>query len=196
MKRIKEIDMNTVENWDKYYTQEQLQAHFERQDTFDLLSYMMGYIGKHDTILDVATGSGRITRVLIESGGLSPDNISVTDFCENSVKFVKDKFRGLKEAFVSNIYNIEKDVASYDIVIACEILEHLTEPKIALEGLIKLAKKRVIVSVPNKNSIDTEYHIWSFDENGLHSLLSFGYRVKVIETLDKKHLVGIIDIGD
>ena len=195
MKRIKEIDMNTIENWNKYYTPEQLQAHFERQDTFDLLTYMMGYIEKNDTILDVATGSGRIVNGLVNAIS-SPTDISVIDFCENAVNFVKNKFPGLKEAFVSDIYSIARESESYDVVIACEILEHLLEPKMALNELLRLAKKKVIVTCPNKNAIDCEYHLWSFDENDLHALLSFGYRVKVIKTTDGKHLVGIIEKGE
>ena len=52
--------------------------------------------------------------------------------------------------YVDSIYNIDSNDNNYDLVIACEVLEHLEEPEIALSELFRISNKYVLISVPNE----------------------------------------------
>lgn len=51
---------------------------------------------------------------------------------------------------LGDIYHIGQQVASWDVVIASEVLEHLHEPRAALIELKRVAKRYVLLSVPNE----------------------------------------------
>jgi 2-polyprenyl-3-methyl-5-hydroxy-6-metoxy-1,4-benzoquinol methylase len=51
---------------------------------------------------------------------------------------------------VESIYNSNHPDISFDIVVACEVLEHLEEPEKALLRLIQASKKYLLLSVPRE----------------------------------------------
>lgn len=51
---------------------------------------------------------------------------------------------------IKSIYALDPLVDSSDTVICCEVLEHLTDPAAAIKKLVSIARKDLIVSVPNE----------------------------------------------
>ena len=52
--------------------------------------------------------------------------------------------------FVRSIYELEADRDAADLIVCCEVLEHLEEPEKALEALARATKKDLIISVPRE----------------------------------------------
>ena len=49
-----------------------------------------------------------------------------------------------------SIYDLQADIDSADLIVCCEVLEHLERPEDGLKVLQRVAKKHVIVSVPRE----------------------------------------------
>jgi len=56
---------------------------------------------------------------------------------------------------VRSIYELRPEVDSADLVVCCEVLEHLEDPRAALEQLQSIAHRHLILSVPREP-------LWSF----------------------------------
>lgn len=89
------------------------------------------------------------------------EGISVrgSDFSEKVITMAQDNARdkGLSDGLfqVMNIYDLDPGRDSADLLVCCEVLEHLENPERALEVLKATARKDVILSVPREP-------IWSF----------------------------------
>ena len=58
---------------------------------------------------------------------------------------------GIPPSFkVSSIYDLKPDEDSAELIVCCEVLEHLDRPDLAIELLSRLAKPYLIVSVPRE----------------------------------------------
>ncbi|WP_209537474.1 class I SAM-dependent methyltransferase [Billgrantia sulfidoxydans] len=77
-----------------------------------------------------------------------------SDFSDKVISLAKEnaKSAGLPtEKFSTrSIYEINNDEDSAELVVCCEVLEHLEDPKSGLEALHRVANKYVIVSVPRE----------------------------------------------
>jgi glycosyltransferase involved in cell wall biosynthesis len=61
---------------------------------------------------------------------------------------------------------------SCDCVVLAELLEHLENPFPVLQEARRVARKKIVVTVPYKLERDTGEHLWSFNEQGLTNVLS------------------------
>jgi hypothetical protein len=83
------------------------------------------------------------------------------------------EYEHLLDYHESNIYNLSSfPVNSKELVICTEVLEHLTEYKLAFSNLLQLTDKTLIVGVPYKHSFNhpgppPEGHcnFWDLGEN-------------------------------
>lgn len=76
------------------------------------------------------------------------------DFSHNVIDIAKENAikQGLSPSFFEtrSIYDLDKAQDSADLVVCCEVLEHLDDPEAGLRALQKVAKKNLIVSVPQE----------------------------------------------
>jgi len=49
-----------------------------------------------------------------------------------------------------SIYDLEPDCDSADLIVCCEVLEHLENPEAGLQALQNIASKHIIISVPSE----------------------------------------------
>jgi 2-polyprenyl-3-methyl-5-hydroxy-6-metoxy-1,4-benzoquinol methylase len=123
-----------------------------------------------------------------------------SDFSRNVIEIARENAlkRGLPQSLFApprSIYDLDADQDSADLVVCCEVLEHLENPEAALMALQRLNMQYLIVSVPREplwrslNLLRGKYvmrwgntpgHIQHWSKNGFIELVS-GY-FEVIET--------------
>jgi ubiquinone/menaquinone biosynthesis C-methylase UbiE len=102
---------------------------------------------KLDSILDVGCGEG-ITLFNFEKEGIGKKLYGI-DYSDDALKIGK-KIHPHLNLRKGDIYDIEEKDGSFDLVMATEVLEHLDNPEKALQELIRVSKKYVMLSVPNE----------------------------------------------
>ncbi|HEV8289718.1 MAG TPA: class I SAM-dependent methyltransferase [Candidatus Norongarragalinales archaeon] len=86
-----------------------------------------------------------------------------------------DYIRNAKTHFPSvnfKVADLYKYKTSADTVVMTEVLEHWFTPIDWLKNLNRLARKRVIVTVPNKNRVENPEHVLFLDHSNFESLLA------------------------
>ncbi len=98
-------------------------------------------------ILDVGCGEGfTLQRLRKENIGKHLEGV---DTLETAIEIGK-KLHPHLTLRKGNIYKLPYKDNSFDIVICSEVLEHLENPEKALQELIRVSKKHIVLSVPNE----------------------------------------------
>lgn len=97
-------------------------------------------------ILDAGCGEGYVSNFVQEKFNVPIDAFDTSEkvINEASSEFPKVRF------CVNSIYDSKIHDESYDLVICMEVLEHLEKPQKGVEELFRIARKYVLVSVPNE----------------------------------------------
>jgi 2-polyprenyl-3-methyl-5-hydroxy-6-metoxy-1,4-benzoquinol methylase len=99
------------------------------------------------SVLEIGVGEGFLSGFLSER---FPDvEFSGVDLNERDLALLAQKFPRIKR-YCANIYDLSALPGGYDLIICAEVLEHVDEPERALEQIVKLAPKRVILTVPHE----------------------------------------------
>lgn len=81
-------------------------------------------------------------------------NAKGTDISENAINIARDNAgkSGIKELIFQkkSIYNLTAEADSAELVVCCEVLEHLDEPEAGIANLSRIANPYLIVSVPRE----------------------------------------------
>ena len=130
---------------DKYETKNPLAQYLLRQ--FDNSIAELVNMAKPDTILEVGCGEGHVTDILLKN---STASIQAMDISQTIVDIAKQSIDSTRVDFQQfNIYDLaEKDIA--DLVVCCEVLEHLETPETGLLRLAEKAAPYAIISVPRE----------------------------------------------
>ena len=150
----------------------------------DLIDRLSAFIPHGATVLDVGAGSGIVTMLLRDAR----TDLSITpcDFSPVAVEHLKAC--GFHDAFVADAHWLPE--GKYDVVIATEMLEHVQFPSLVIKRMSENCTDMVIVSVPNKNAIDSHEHVWSFDKSDLIDLFSsVFFSVQIDTAREERHLV-------
>lgn len=100
-----------------------------------------------DSILDVGCGEG-ITLHNLAARNLGR-KLEGVDFLDTAIQIGRKEFPDLALQ-QGDIYNLSYKRNSFDLVLCNEVMEHLDNPKKALQELKSVSKKHIIVSVPNE----------------------------------------------
>jgi ubiquinone/menaquinone biosynthesis C-methylase UbiE len=100
-----------------------------------------------DSILDAGCGEGFTMNKLLENN--LAKKIEGIEYSNESVNFGKKLFPNLaiKQA---NIYELPYKDNAFDLIMCTEVLEHLEKPARALEEMLRVSKKYLVISVPNE----------------------------------------------
>ncbi len=102
---------------------------------------------KISNILDIGCGEGFLVSHL-------PKNIKYTGIDHNpeSIEIAKSAAYQQRETnfLVGNVYKLPFPDKQFDLITCLEVLEHLEAPEKALAEIKRMAKKYVILSVPNE----------------------------------------------
>jgi len=96
------------------------------------------------TVLEVGTGEGRLAEHLLRSGA-RPRRFVATDLSTERVGRDIDPLIEVREA---SAYDLPFDDRSFDLVVCCEVLEHLDTPSRGLAEVARVADRAVLISTP------------------------------------------------
>lgn len=161
------------EYYDKHHSGDKKITPIEKNRIISTINMIPNHV---NSILEVGCGDGRIVNQLIGKY----ENICGLDISKEGLKSVKTtKVKG-------SIENLPFQDNSFDIVMCCEVLEHLPYPiyNKALGELERVSKEYILISVPNNESLQSgmikcpqchcTYHIWrhlrSFNQKNVEYL--------------------------
>lgn len=114
------------------------------RDIRELVESVRGDIG---SACEIGCGEGYLTAFL-SSLGLSP--VRGCDFSEKIIRVARERNPGQGISYhVKSIYDIGR-AEKADLVVCCEVLEHLNDPDAALDRLHDVSRKYCLVSVPRE----------------------------------------------
>lgn len=132
--------------FDKYHSKNFI-VKWMMSNFFSCLDNMLAVVGEPEYILEAGCGEGEVTNFVSGKYGANC-KMEAFDVSERVIMEASKKNPNIKFS-TGDIYNISGQ-GGYDLVLCCEVLEHLKEPDKALEELIRVAKKYIIVSVPRE----------------------------------------------
>lgn len=185
MKRIHEKNINPVP-WSK----RRLEQQYKRGDRFSFTEDVAKFIEEDETILDVGAGGGTEIKLLRKMG--LKNKFDACDISPTSVDFLRSKSLNIGNCFVCDVLKgIDRPDNSYDIVTAFELIEHFEDPSVVVKELVRVARKKVIVSCPYKNSFRHRQHHWSIDINDIRAFNDGGHCEIMIGKDRTKYILAI-----
>ena len=169
---LKAENINTPGYWDGVYRQEWesgcVQGGNYHRDYAPIHDAVIGLIADGNSVLDIACGAGLLCRKIKQR--LPSTQVFGVDFAQYTIEKNQKEDRSLGVEY--RCLDIRNSLSSLDrkfeVVMMCEILEHLDEPeKIVQEalGLLK-AGGRFILTCPHNDEIPDPEHVgfWGHDE--------------------------------
>jgi SAM-dependent methyltransferase len=99
-------------------------------------------------IFEVGCGEGHITKVLLQR---TSAHIDAVDISETILDIARSNIDSPRVSFeCKNIYAIDGETRRAELVVCCEVLEHLDDPEHGLKILADAASPYAILSVPRE----------------------------------------------
>ena len=98
-------------------------------------------------VYEACCGEGHIVNYLNKSR--TDLEIYASDISEDIISAAMKRWPSIK-FHVSSIYKIEFSENCFDLVVACEVLEHLERTREALQELLRISRRYLLVSVPKE----------------------------------------------
>ena len=170
-----------------------LERQYARVDRDEQVAAFTEYIEANDTILDIGVGGG--IEIKLMRNACMKNVIDICDYSQRSIDFVKSKSLDINEAFVCDIEKgVDRKDNTYDIVMALEVIEHLEDPKKAINEMIRVAKKKVIITCPYKNTFHHRQHHWSIDKDDMRSFSDKQCDIKIVKIIKSQSIVAVYHI--
>lgn len=96
------------------------------------------------TVLEVGCGEGRLADTLLRTG----TRAKTFEACDLELDRIAPGLDPAIEFREASIYELPHDDSSFDLVVCCEVLEHLEHPADGLAELARVARRGVLLSVP------------------------------------------------
>ena len=136
-----------VGNWENKYESKNFIAKYLVGQFLQTIKHLILNYGEEiDSINEIGCGEGYLSSFILS---LNVAPVKGCDFSEKIVNFAKKRENNV-HFYVRNIYNLKRENDKADLVICCEVLEHLEDPEKALETLSKITNKYLLLSVPNE----------------------------------------------
>lgn len=100
-----------------------------------------------NSVYEAGCGEGYFTQYL--NSRFSPEEFIASDVSDQAIGEARNRNADV-EFRQESIYSIDAADASFDIVAASEVLEHLETPAIAVAELFRISRRYVLLTVPNE----------------------------------------------
>lgn len=158
-----------------------------KKDIYRLIG--LAKLNRKSNVLEVGAGDGHFLRSIIERFGFY--NVIATDISADELKKAKRNLEGCNVVFEKeNAESLTFDSNSFDLVIACEVLEHINDPQKAILELKRVSKKYILISVP----VEPKWRILHFITGKY--LKSFGNTPGHINHWSKKDFQSFLNDAD
>ena len=140
------------------------------------------------SVLEVGCGEGRLAHHLV-TRGRRPDRFVASDLDLGALAPDLDPLIEVRRA---SAYELPYAKGSFDLVLCCEVLEHLSDPERALAEAARVARRAVLLSAPReplwrvlniararyvRDLGNTPGHVQHFTKAGLERLASRSLRI-------------------
>lgn len=132
--------------YDKYHTKNPI-ARALMKGFYDSLNNSLDKV-KFQRVLDAGCGEGEITN-LISTKFNDLKELKGLELEEETVAEANKRFPYL-DIYQGSIYELPFSNDTFDLVVTCEVLEHLDNPLKGLEEIIRVSSKYILVSVPRE----------------------------------------------
>lgn len=122
------------------------------------------------TVCEIGCGEGGMANYLFIAG----HEVTAIDFSSSAISRAKKRYGSLPIRFeVRDAKKLPYGKNEFDTATLLEILEHTTRPEKILAEAHRVAKKRIIVTVPNRFVFPSDpLHVTDFDKDILKEMLS------------------------
>lgn len=184
---------NVVGNtYDKYGTTNPV-ARWLMKGFLDAVTAQFDAVAPAD-VLEVGCGEGKLATALLRAVKRRPSRFVATDVSLDRVARDVDPAIAFREA---SVYQLPFADGELDLVLCCEVLEHLEEPRRALREIARVARRAVLLSTPReplwrvmnvargkylRDLGNTPGHIQHFSRRGLLELVGSELRVERVVT--------------
>lgn len=172
------VNINTPEYWDNSFKKE-----YDRYSDFKgfirwkplEFEHIASNIPVGTSVLDIGCGLGGFLRYLAARNPFFPHKLFGCDFSPYAVTIAE---KHLPEAsfYVSDVYKLPFNNDFFDVVIATEVIEHLTDYTQALKEMYRICKPNgiLLLSTPIPSGKKEEDHVYEFTIEEMQDILS-GY---------------------
>ena len=151
------------------------------------------------TILDVGCGNAWLARAMVNN---DTTVVSMDVSTRNPVQALKKVPHFRHEALIADVYHLPIKENSIDCVVGSEIMEHVTDPRLFIEKLIRVLRPggKLIITTPYNEVIQyhlcihcnrptpAHAHLHSFHEDNVAKLIPEGMRGWKVRTFSHKYL--------
>lgn len=117
------------------------------ENFFRTIKKIIETLGLNDRILEIGCGAGESSRRIIKM--LSGQYFEVSEYNKQYIEILRKTEFPVKITQES-VYHLKRKDNEFDGIILLEVLEHLDDYRAALEEIFRVAKRYVIISVPNE----------------------------------------------
>jgi len=111
----------------------------------DLESILIPVKGTVKSAFEIGCGEGYVTGFISQMG----IPVMGSDVSPRIIEIARKNHPGINFSVLS-IYDLHTISTTYDMVVANEVLEHLSNPDEAMKEIKKIARKYILISVPNE----------------------------------------------
>jgi len=116
---------------------------------FDRAISELAGMNKVSSVLEVGCGEGHVANLVLAAA--APDQMVCTDISDTILAEARQAVKSDRVSFLNcSIYEIEKVCRPAELVVCCEVMEHLDDPQAGLECLAKVANPYCLISVPRE----------------------------------------------
>ena len=131
--------------FDKYHTKNPVYRHLVREFLGTVRAFARRL--ERPAVLEVGCGEGHLARYLADGWDVPP--IVAFDISPAVVREAA-RIGGGPRFFVGSSYALPFPDKSFDLVIMCEVMEHLATPEMALAEITRVSRQGCLVSVPRE----------------------------------------------
>ena len=148
MKRLNSKNINTKKYWDEHIAQPDLGL---RQKKYLELA------GKGNNIIEFGCGLSPF----LDKARKNFKQVWGIDFSNKTINRAKNKYPNVDYS-CEDVTNTSFPGKIFDVSVAGEVIEHLKEPNKLLAEMVRVTKRRIILSTAKMEYNDPE-HLWEFD---------------------------------